>query len=328
MVNSSLNGVSTSLQTLECDFFELTAGNNPLVNIFQATQTILLTTPPSNLTLTLPSNISPGRIEMQCRGIVAGSFSTPAKVAFNYAPANRSLLNATDYFIFTSDDLDDLEIDVTAASGTIAATVWEPLNFFSAQQTTVSSGAVGQFAFHDAYAGEYIVAIEGNGTYSVDARRNGIAARRLANMVTSVTRQLPRPAFIPSLPQMPIMQIMDVSTEGCWVTVKAENIPMTKLELYLDGVHVGNNWGNPNDDGMYEIFMITKQGGEKEVMVKAMDGTTTMMEMRTTATVNCSPSAVSLQSTTADNPPTRILMLVILLTLTTIVMQRRHKRVV
>ncbi|MGB1253025.1 MAG: hypothetical protein ACPG8W_20595, partial [Candidatus Promineifilaceae bacterium] len=336
------NDVPVSPSYLFCNIFELTVGDDPTVRLFKRTHTLTFSNPTPDFTLTLPDDVQAGRIKVKCRGMVGGEFTVrPGTVEFNYAPAYNLLANETNHFIFTSDDSkDNLFINIGVTSGEITATIWEPLNFFSAHQIEVQAGQTGQFTFDEAYEGDYLIIVEGSGNYSISAERNDVAARHATTIVTPHLIQLERPDFIAGIPRtdvLPILEIMNVK-EGAMiddikrVEVKAQNMSdMDAVEIYVGYVHVGNGVPMRTQAGMYtvELDPMKLPMGRQVLMIKAMGKSSAIAEMHLDVCIrNCgATSAVDLHSTEVRNTTPPFLLLVIMLAIITVIAHRQKRTV-
>ncbi|MGB1250519.1 MAG: peroxidase family protein, partial [Candidatus Promineifilaceae bacterium] len=320
-LTSNIDSVSVDLQYLVCNIFELSAGDNPGVHIFERTRTVTASDPSQpNFTLELPESVAAGQIEVQCRGIASSEFSVrPAKVAFNFAPKSHPLTSDPDRFVFKNGmSMDTLVVNVSADNGTVVATAWEPLNPFAAQKITVQAGQSKPIEFAQARAGDYVVVIEGTGIYTITGWRNGSPGRHVTSFISPVMVQLPRPMFIsaPSNVEMlPVLEVMNVS-EGyildsvMQVEIKVERLPkMDAVALYVGDVHVGDGVPMHNKDGMYTVELDPTKlpTGQQKLMAKVMNRDSVMAETHQNICVqHCgATSAVALQNTEVDqaSPP-------------------------
>ena len=170
--------------------FQYGPGENPGTHVPKLTHTRSEINPPQASTralspydLQLPADLEVGPVILHIWGYAQdGRLSQePAIVRFNYAPdASVVSLGQKTYYRLRAEANDDVSITLNIADGNAAMRVWGPQNRWSAQQI-IGDGTI---QFPSAYAGEYLVEIEGldsTTTYNVSSELNGAQNRIMKN---------------------------------------------------------------------------------------------------------------------------------------------------
>lgn len=194
---------TSSVDTLIFQLYEYQAGDNPNSQIPVLTQQWFEFNPATPLyQMILPAGVNPGHLVVHVWGVSGGRLSQSAEILhFNYAPPGSTLASGeSTYYRFNAEAGDNVSISL---SGSVVTRIWQPNNYWTAQQLTGS----GSIPYNPATAGSYLVEVAGPGTYTISSVVNGLPNRSAASNVELVQKARPElmepvvqaPDFVPTV---------------------------------------------------------------------------------------------------------------------------------
>ncbi|MGB1252411.1 MAG: hypothetical protein ACPG8W_17465, partial [Candidatus Promineifilaceae bacterium] len=198
---------SQPVQFLLVQVYQYQQGSDPTIQVPSLLDELVFPTPTTpSYSFDLPATTQVGPVELHVWGVsTSGAVNQQAEIVqLNYAPPNRAIGIDQDYFQFSAEAGQDVDINLNVTSGSATMFIWEPGNYWSAY--TISGSGV--ISFDPALTGHYLVKIVGDSAdavYSISSEVDGLPNRTPDSDPPSpvVIIQADRPDFVEPLESVP-----------------------------------------------------------------------------------------------------------------------------